>query len=148
MAIRSLLKSVLLVAFAFAATGAHASGDLTGSYRGAVQGDHSKTRVDLILRSLSAQDRDGSYMAILFQSNPLKVAAYLVDPLDRPDHYSMVPREITADGQIEGVNNPDPSLELIVDDSAKGQAPKLSIVNANSSNKDFFQGSILFDGHD
>ena len=143
-----LFSGLLLLAFSFSANSfafdaQPFNSDLSGSHRGLVQGPHDKIRADLILHSLNDQGRSGSYLALLIVSDDsLKVATYLVDPLDQPNHFSMVPREITADGQIVGVNNPDPSLEMITNGN------QMTVVDAHSSNTDFFQGSIIFDSKD
>lgn len=120
---------------------ANADANLVGSFRGKIQQGGSK--VDLVMRSLTSEGRDGSYLGVLIQNDPLKIAVYLIDKLEG-DEYVMQPREVTADGQIIGTNNPDPSLTLQITSEEQSGRPSFTITSAKSSNQSGFQGAMMF----
>ncbi len=124
--------------------------DLSGNHEGKVANDKSYI-IDFILRKV--EGRSGSYFGVLikrekeiFQSfNPLKIALYMVDPLDSENSYTLTPLVVTPDGSI-GVNNADPSLVLNITGNTEAEKkPEFTLASANSSNRNGFQESMIFE---
>jgi hypothetical protein len=135
-----------VVGLMLSSVAAHADTSLEGSFRGKDKAD-SNSRFDLVMRPLTAEGRDGSYLGIMVQNSPLKIGIYLIDPIS-DNQYMMEPREVTGDGEVIGTReNPDPSLVLNVTGERHGRTA-FNITNANSSNHVGFQGPYDFENGD
>jgi hypothetical protein len=129
---------------------ASADQDLSGSYRGIVQTAH-KPKADLILHSMKADQRDGSYLAVLFTESPRTVAVYQVDiadpisPAEHEPQFKMIPRQMSSDGLEMGISNADPTLVLTVHAKSDGES-SFTITDSHSGNDVENKDPVIFNG--
>jgi hypothetical protein len=134
--------SIICLSLIMSCLVASAAEKLGGGHKGWING--TKTRVHLLMHPLDADGRTGSFLAALFQEDLTKAMVYLVDPVLDAGVYYMHPISVTNDGQVTGIDNPDPALVLTITARDNDGSPQFSITSANSSNKTGFQENMVF----